>query len=165
MIGHHGHPNEIDSGMRVTIKDSTNTTTYAIIYAAPSANPPAGFRGGYEYYYVVAAIPSTATSLSLIGDRIGGSNPGFSATEAKMVTPVGFVRQGSAPASAATLWVATDTLAWAFDWQVSGTFTRATGTVAWWNSSSALLAPTGTHVMRNNTSTASTAVYRAIDTL
>jgi hypothetical protein len=152
---------EIDTGILVAVEDSSRT--YVKIYRPPVNNPPTGFSSSNVYFYIQNAMPTTAnTTLTTTVTNPTGS-PGFSATQAESAPNGSFTNTGSTPSSSNSLWVDSSGT-WAFQWNVTGTGTSATGTVVWWNTSTNMISPSSGSVS-NNTNVSSSATYRSIDTL
>ena len=152
---------EIDSGVLIAIID--RTTLCVSIYRPPASHPPSGFSSNQVYFYVQNALPTAANSMLTTTVTNPSGSPGFSATQAKSAPNGSFTNEGSAPSSSTTLWVDSSG-DWAFEWNVTGTGTRATGNVVFWNNSSAMISPSSGSI-RNSTPPDANVTWKSMDTL
>ncbi|MCK6586571.1 MAG: hypothetical protein L6Q76_03195 [Polyangiaceae bacterium] len=152
---------EIDSGVLIAITDRSRS--YVSIYRPPASNPPTGFSSNYVYFYIQNALPTAANSTLTTTVTNPSGSPGFTATQAKSAPNGSYTNQGSAPSSSTALWVDSSGV-WAFEWNVTGTGTGASGNVVFWNNSSAMLSPSS-GTIRNSTSPDANVTWKSIDTL
>ena len=152
---------QIDTGILIAV--TAPLITYVTIYRPPASNPPSGFSSTYVYYYIQNALPTAASTTLTTTVSTPSGSPGFTATQAKKAPHVSFTNQNRSPSASTILWVDSSGN-WAFEWNVTGTGTGASGNVVWWNNSASNVSPSSGSIS-NSTSVNGGVTYSATDTL